>query len=125
MSLEIRPGDGERDEPSIVLSQLARLDGAIEKEFTLIGDRMTWMVVSPVALPSTGFRHFVGDLPGHRAREPPGDGDRCWSDRQCADRRRWNPKEMTISRSRGPIGLNRRSGFLQTFRMPIRWDASD
>lgn len=46
MSLESRREGSESDEPTIVLGQLARLDGAIEKEFTLIGDRMTWMVVS-------------------------------------------------------------------------------
>lgn len=46
MSVEIKQEGSERGEPSIVLAQLQRLDGAIEKEFTLIGDRMTWMVVS-------------------------------------------------------------------------------
>ena len=46
MPIEIRRNGTEPDCSAIVLGQLQRLDGAIEKEFTLIGDRMTWMVVS-------------------------------------------------------------------------------
>jgi hypothetical protein len=39
--------DSHKDERhTIILAQLARLDGAIEKEFTLVSDRMVWMVIS-------------------------------------------------------------------------------
>jgi len=34
------------EETSHLLAQLQRIDGAIDKEFTLISERMTWLVVS-------------------------------------------------------------------------------
>jgi uncharacterized membrane protein YedE/YeeE len=34
------------DHISVVLAQLQRLDNAVEKEFTLVSDRMTWLVIS-------------------------------------------------------------------------------
>ncbi|MFY9825173.1 MAG: hypothetical protein WAM82_27595 [Thermoanaerobaculia bacterium] len=36
----------DKDDYSHAIDQLSRLDGAIEKEFTLVSDRMTWMVIS-------------------------------------------------------------------------------
>jgi hypothetical protein len=44
--IEIGADSHKQDVHSIVLSQLGRLDGAIEKEFTLVSDRMVWMVIS-------------------------------------------------------------------------------
>lgn len=47
----------------IVLRQICRLDGAIEKEFTLISDRMTWMIISesfifgPFTLAATSYTY--------------------------------------------------------------------
>ena len=46
MSFEVHRNGTEPDVPTIALSQLGRLDAAIEKEFTLVSDRMTWMSVS-------------------------------------------------------------------------------
>lgn len=46
MIVEIVRTGKERDVAPMILSQLSRLDRAIEKEFTLVSDRMAWMVVS-------------------------------------------------------------------------------
>lgn len=44
--MEINPANSGQHAHTILLCQLTRLDGAIEKEFTLIADRMTWMMLS-------------------------------------------------------------------------------
>ncbi len=44
--LTIGTADVKDNLASVVLTQLSRLDGAIEKEFTLVSDRMTWMMIS-------------------------------------------------------------------------------
>ena len=46
MSHENDQNQDNSADQTIVLVQLQRLDGAIETEFTLISDRMTWTVVS-------------------------------------------------------------------------------
>jgi hypothetical protein len=46
MSHENDQNQNNSADQTIVLVQLQRLDGAIETEFTLISDRMTWTVVS-------------------------------------------------------------------------------
>ncbi|MBL8848958.1 MAG: hypothetical protein JNG89_04710 [Planctomycetaceae bacterium] len=45
-SVSITTADLKDGLPTVILSQLGRLDGAIEKEFTLVSDRMVWMVIS-------------------------------------------------------------------------------
>lgn len=73
MPILIERNGSEADVPTIVLGQLERLDGAIEKEFTLIGDRMTWMVVSEsfkgslcIRLVSADWKtHAQGNVPSH------------------------------------------------------------
>jgi hypothetical protein len=42
----LKSDEDSTDALSLALGQLQRLDGAIEKEFTLVSDRMVWMVVS-------------------------------------------------------------------------------
>ena len=65
MPILIERNGSEADVPTIVLGQLERLDGAIEKEFTLIGDRMTWMVVSESFKGSLCIRLVSADWKTH------------------------------------------------------------
>ncbi len=46
MSLKLDPYEARPEVLSLALGQLKRLDDAIEKEFTLVNDRVMWMVVS-------------------------------------------------------------------------------
>jgi hypothetical protein len=39
-------GDSRYDRYQIIVAQLARYDRAVEKEFSLVSDRMTWMVLA-------------------------------------------------------------------------------
>lgn len=68
MTIKISRDGNEHDFFDIVQRQLTRLDGAIEKEFTLINDRMTWMVISesfifgPFAIAITAYSSAPKDF---------------------------------------------------------------
>jgi hypothetical protein len=64
----IGTADIENNRASVVLTQLSRLDGAIEKEFTLVSDRMTWMMISESFIFGTFTAAVVHFNPTHPLR---------------------------------------------------------